>query len=387
MAQPARYREYQLHGGWTVLAGRTEADNDYLSLKLASPRDWWFHAHAVPGSHVLLRARDDGSEPDRATLEAAAAIAAWHSKSRSGGVVPVSCTLAVNVSKPRGAEPGTVTIRMERTLMVRPALPTGSDPAFENQSDAPNEHNHTARRPRAGNFATLGMKTPSSGKKNAKRRSNEQISAETRALLLKAGRRLFGTRGYEAVTADALGEAAGLTRGALHYQFGDKRGLFVAVLEDLLSELTQRVAVGTMKDMPEGPEELERGALLVLDAYGEREVQRLLLQDAPHVLGLRDWRELQERSGLAALLDHALSHWVDAGLLEAARVDATRRLLFGALMHAGVSIAGSDDRAATLASLREPLRRMIRGFAVQPAKTPARSRTSGASRPAARRAR
>ena len=121
-----RWREYELPGGWSVMAGRTEADNDYLSIKYASPRDWWFHAHGCPGSHVLLRARD-GEEPGRATLEAAAAIAAWHSKARAGGVVPVSCTLAVNVSKPRGAEPGSVAIRKEKTLKVRPALPTGAE--------------------------------------------------------------------------------------------------------------------------------------------------------------------------------------------------------------------------------------------------------------------
>jgi len=120
-----RWREYQLPGGWTVLAGRTEADNDYLSIKLASARDWWFHARGVAGSHVLLRARED-AEPDKATLEAAAAIAAWHSKARKGGVVPVSCTLAVNVSKPRGAEPGAVTIRKEKVLKVRPALPANA---------------------------------------------------------------------------------------------------------------------------------------------------------------------------------------------------------------------------------------------------------------------
>jgi predicted ribosome quality control (RQC) complex YloA/Tae2 family protein len=122
-----RWREYELPGGWTVLAGRTEADNDYLSIKLADPRDWWFHAHGCPGSHVLLRWRE-GEEPGRDTLEAAAAIAAWHSKARKGGVVPVSCTLAANVSKPRGAEPGTVSIRKERTLKVRPGLPAGAAP-------------------------------------------------------------------------------------------------------------------------------------------------------------------------------------------------------------------------------------------------------------------
>ena len=121
-----RWREYELPGGWVVLAGRTEADNDYLSIRLAGPRDYWFHARSVAGSHVLLRARED-AEPDRATLEAAAAIAAWHSKARSGGVVPVSCTLAVNVSKPRGSEPGTVTIRKEKVLKVRPALPAGAE--------------------------------------------------------------------------------------------------------------------------------------------------------------------------------------------------------------------------------------------------------------------
>lgn len=121
-----RWREYELPGGWTVLAGRTEADNDYLSIKLASARDWWFHARAVAGSHVLLRARED-AEPGKDTIEAAAAIAAWHSKARNGGVVPVSCTLAANVSKPRGAEPGTVTIRKERVLKVRPALPAGAE--------------------------------------------------------------------------------------------------------------------------------------------------------------------------------------------------------------------------------------------------------------------
>jgi predicted ribosome quality control (RQC) complex YloA/Tae2 family protein len=119
----ADYRRYELGDGWEVLAGRTDADNDRLSLKIARPADWWFHVRSMPGSHVLLR-REEGGDPDRATLEAAAAIAAWHSKARGGGVTPVSCTQARNVSKPRGAKPGTVTIRREKILKVRPALPS-----------------------------------------------------------------------------------------------------------------------------------------------------------------------------------------------------------------------------------------------------------------------
>lgn len=118
----ARLLEYTLPGGWIVLAGRTDADNDELSVRLARPNDWWFHVRGMPGSHVVLRARDD-AEPDRSVLEGAAAIAAYHSKARAGGVVPVSCTRAQFVSKPRGAKPGTVEIRKERVLKVRPGLP------------------------------------------------------------------------------------------------------------------------------------------------------------------------------------------------------------------------------------------------------------------------
>lgn len=127
---PPRLLEYQLPDGWQVLAGRTDQDNDYLTLKVAEPADWWFHVHGMPGSHVVLRARAD-QEPDRITLERAAAIAAWHSKARSGGVTPVTCARARDVSKPPGARPGTVQVRKERVLKVRPGLP--GPPSVEQQ--------------------------------------------------------------------------------------------------------------------------------------------------------------------------------------------------------------------------------------------------------------
>jgi len=117
--------EYTLPGGWTVLAGRTDEDNDRLSLNIAAANDYWFHVRGMPGSHVVLRC-DRDEEPDRATIEKAAAIAAYHSKARNGGTVAVSCTLAKNVSKPRGAKAGTVEIRKETVLKVRPALPSDS---------------------------------------------------------------------------------------------------------------------------------------------------------------------------------------------------------------------------------------------------------------------
>ena len=197
-------------------------------------------------------------------------------------------------------------------------------------------------------------------------RTNAEWSAATRQRLVAAARRLFAAHGYAGVTTEQIGARAGLTRGALHYQFGDKRGLFVAVLEQILRELVADLARDTMHGISEGTAELERGALLLLEAYGRAEIQRVLLLDAPQVLGWQEWLALQERSGLAALLDHALAHWVEAGWLERGRVEPTRRLLLGAIVHAGAAIADAPDRAAALASFREPLRRLIRGLARRP---------------------
>ena len=118
-ARPPRLIEYALPGGWRVLVGKTESDNDRLSLEVARPDDWWLHVRGMPGSHVVLQG-PPGVEADRATLKLAASIAAWHSKARTGGLVAVSATRARNVTKPRGARPGTVQIRKEEVLKVRP---------------------------------------------------------------------------------------------------------------------------------------------------------------------------------------------------------------------------------------------------------------------------
>lgn len=123
---PPRLHRYVLEGGWIVLAGRTDADNDRLSLSLARPDDWWFHVRGMPGSHVVLQV-PPGQEAPREVLKQAAAVAAWHSKAREGGQVAVSCTRARYVTKPRGAKPGTVEIRKEEVLKVRPGLPAGAD--------------------------------------------------------------------------------------------------------------------------------------------------------------------------------------------------------------------------------------------------------------------
>jgi predicted ribosome quality control (RQC) complex YloA/Tae2 family protein len=123
---------YTLPEGWTVLAGRTDADNDQLSLRIARPDDWWFHVRGMPGSHVILQGQGR-MDPPQAILRQAAAVAAYHSKARTGGIVAVAATRARFVRKPKGAKPGTVSIRKQRIIKVRPALP--SEPAVIDAAD------------------------------------------------------------------------------------------------------------------------------------------------------------------------------------------------------------------------------------------------------------
>jgi NFACT protein RNA binding domain len=72
-------RTSTLPGGWQVLIGQTDADNDSLSFQVARPDDWWFHIRGMPGSHVILQG-PPGADPDRETLQRAAALAAYYSK-------------------------------------------------------------------------------------------------------------------------------------------------------------------------------------------------------------------------------------------------------------------------------------------------------------------
>lgn len=114
--------KYDLPGGYEVLAGKTDADNDVLSLQLAAAGDLWFHVRGLPGSHVILR-HPEGEKPDANAIRQAASIAAWHSKARNAGNVPVCYTESRHIGKPRGAKPGSVTVKREKTVRVRPALP------------------------------------------------------------------------------------------------------------------------------------------------------------------------------------------------------------------------------------------------------------------------
>ncbi|MBD3349334.1 MAG: DUF814 domain-containing protein, partial [Candidatus Eisenbacteria bacterium] len=122
-ADRVRFRTYLVSGGWKVLVGKSNRDNDLLTHGVARPRDLWFHVRQAPGSHVVLRKHGQKSEPDRRAIMEAAAIAAFHSKARGSSAVPVTYTERRYVRKPRGAKPGLAVVTNEKVVFVEPGLP------------------------------------------------------------------------------------------------------------------------------------------------------------------------------------------------------------------------------------------------------------------------
>jgi predicted ribosome quality control (RQC) complex YloA/Tae2 family protein len=107
--------------GFTVLVGKGDAENDALTFDVADPHDFWLHVAGPSGSHVIVRNPEKLDELPRSVLEAAAALAAWHSRARgSRGKVEVHVCRVADVSKPRGFDPGQVLLRRWRPVKVYP---------------------------------------------------------------------------------------------------------------------------------------------------------------------------------------------------------------------------------------------------------------------------
>jgi predicted ribosome quality control (RQC) complex YloA/Tae2 family protein len=110
----------------TVLVGRTAEDNDVLTLKLASPRDFWLHVAAGSGSHVVVRNPEGLERMPKETEQFAASLAAGFSKAKKGGRVAVHVCRCEDVSKPRGFAPGKVLLDRFKSVQVAPWRPEPS---------------------------------------------------------------------------------------------------------------------------------------------------------------------------------------------------------------------------------------------------------------------
>ena len=176
------------------------------------------------------------------------------------------------------------------------------------------------------------------------RTKHDLRSEATRRRLVSAARGLFGARGYAEVGTEEIVRAAGVTRGALYHQFRDKADLFAVVAEEIEAEIAEGIAdtAGAGAD-PVGA--LRIGARLFLDACAEPEVERIILLDAPAVLGSEAWRDLAGRYGLG-LVQFGLQAAIDAGAIVSQPVVPLSHVLVGALNECALYVARAEDPAA-----------------------------------------
>jgi AcrR family transcriptional regulator len=187
-------------------------------------------------------------------------------------------------------------------------------------------------------------------------------SEATRKALVGVGRKLFARRGYADVGTEEIVRRAGVTRGALYHHFTGKEDLFRAVAEQVEEEMTRRSAEAALAH--EDPWEQQRaGWEAFLDACLDPAVQRIILLDAPSVLGPKVWREIASRYGLA-LVQFGIQSLIDAGLIARQPVDPLAHLVIGALSEAAVVIAQAEDTTAARAEMGAALERLMTGLRV-----------------------
>ena len=178
--------------------------------------------------------------------------------------------------------------------------------------------------------------------------------------MLGAARECFAERGYSGAAAEEVVRRAGVTRGAMYHHFGDKLGLFRAVVEEVEREIdgsVQRAVEGAGDEF----EKVMAGHHAFLDACLEPEVKRILLLDAPSTLGWEDWHRIED--------DHALAQ-IERGLRSLGGDEAEGRtfrplahLVHGALIEAAMFIAAAEDPRRARREVGEGLDLLLRGLA------------------------
>jgi predicted ribosome quality control (RQC) complex YloA/Tae2 family protein len=118
------FRIFPLDGGFEVWVGKHSEANDLLSFKYTKQNDLWFHVRGTSGSHTILKIPEDFNEViPKECIKTAAEICAFYSKAKNASSVPVAYTEGKNVSKFKGAKSGSVVIKGEKVIKVKPGIP------------------------------------------------------------------------------------------------------------------------------------------------------------------------------------------------------------------------------------------------------------------------
>lgn len=182
---------------------------------------------------------------------------------------------------------------------------------------------------------------------------------ETRAKLIRAARRAFASQGYAAASMDDLTAAAGLTRGALYHNFGDKKGLLQAVIEEIDAEMVARLRAEMSPDISPVAALVAEGVAFIEMAL-EPEIQRIMLLDGPAVLG--DPSQWPNQTACLRRTIAIIEQLVLDGIIQPVDPEAAGRLLNGAALNAALWIAAADTSREVIPKAVEAFTRMAEGL-------------------------
>lgn len=186
-----------------------------------------------------------------------------------------------------------------------------------------------------------------------------QMVEETRAKLIQAARMAFAAKGYAAASMDDLTAEAGLTRGALYHNFGGKKGLLQAVIDQIDAEMLARLR--SVQDRAENPWQgfLDEHIAFIEMAL-EPEIQRIMLLDGPAVLG--DPSQWPNQTACLRRTTQRIQALIDEGTIKPVDAEAAARLLNGTALNASLWIAAAEDPHAVLAKAVEAFRHLAAGL-------------------------
>jgi AcrR family transcriptional regulator len=195
-------------------------------------------------------------------------------------------------------------------------------------------------------------------------RTQADRSAATKDALVRAARPLFAHEGFVAVSTEAIVRAAGVSRGAMYHQFKDKTALFEAVFEAVEQDVTARLDATVAAAAETDPMALmELGAHAWLDVCAEPEVQRIVLLDAPSVLGWERWREIGMKYGLG-LVEGIIAHAISVGRIQDQPVGPLAHVLIGSIDEAAMYVVRAEDPALARDQMRAVLSQLIRALSI-----------------------
>jgi AcrR family transcriptional regulator len=188
----------------------------------------------------------------------------------------------------------------------------------------------------------------------------ETYAENTRRVLMETALELFVQRGYPAVSAEELVQAAGLSRGALYHHFDGKRGLFEAVFQAQENAAAERIMRAIAAETDPWQQALA-GMDTFLEVCCERDYREIVLLQGPIALGWRRWREL-DRQYFAGLLLEATKALIDAGVIVNRPPELIAAAAYGMLTELSLTIAAADNQTRARKDASFLVRNLLKGI-------------------------